>query len=385
MFKEITIKQSQSSSFDLGQIVECLLFYEKVNFVCSFAFYRELILQNKINTFLSLAEFENFTVHLEETILAFNKRPIIGIPNDCIQLAIVRVDTLANRFERVIYDITKKKGYSERLTRKILKASNIIEHPNNLSSFMLEDLNDQVYIKRLIAHSLNHYHPEIEQKSEEIQFNVIHIEGGGVILSTNIDMTLVKSLNPNVPFENLTFFGNLIHSRDDIMTASRFNSDLLTSPLNTSIISSKINTIIEKSTGNLNQINSFQDVHLPKGKSIAQAINSGHKSLSDFQLILEKAEKFKSWLKDIDKDANLLREYHEAISKQTWIDKLPGKGLRWSFFTGTGLVIDKLGAGGIGTLAGMGISAGDAFLLDKICKGWRPNSFVNKELEKFLS
>jgi hypothetical protein len=43
-----------------------------------------------------------------------------------------------------------------------------------------------------------------------------------------------------------------------------------------------------------------------------------------------------------------------------------------------------LATGGIGTAVGLGLSVGDAFLLDKIIKGWKPNVFVENELKNFV-
>jgi hypothetical protein len=38
-----------------------------------------------------------------------------------------------------------------------------------------------------------------------------------------------------------------------------------------------------------------------------------------------------------------------------------------------------------GAIAAAALSAGDAFLLDKILKGWKPNQFIEGPLKQFLS
>jgi hypothetical protein len=67
---------------------------------------------------------------------------------------------------------------------------------------------------------------------------------------------------------------------------------------------------------------------------------------------------------------------------ETLIDKLPHKIIRWSLFTGAGVAIDLLGAGGIGTAGGVLMSAADSFLVDRIAKGWKPVQFVNGPLRR---
>ena len=71
--------------------------------------------------------------------------------------------------------------------------------------------------------------------------------------------------------------------------------------------------------------------------------------------------------------------------EETWVEKLPAKRTRWSIFTGIGLGIDALGAGGLGTAASVAVSAVDAFLVDKLTKGWKPHQFVEKDLKSLFA
>ena len=89
------------------------------------------------------------------------------------------------------------------------------------------------------------------------------------------------------------------------------------------------------------------------------------------------------WLKQKDPDTNLVREYYQAVTESTWIDKLPGKGARFSIFTGAGILIDSFLTGGISTAIGVALGLGDTFLLDKIVKGWKPNQYID-QIQKFI-
>src|ERR1043166_1315012 len=51
-----------------------------------------------------------------------------------------------------------------------------------------------------------------------------------------------------------------------------------------------------------------------------------------------------------------LRAYYRETVKESWVEKLPAKTTRWTIFTGIGLGLDALGAGGLGTAAGVALS-----------------------------
>ena len=101
--------------------------------------------------------------------------------------------------------------------------------------------------------------------------------------------------------------------------------------------------------------------------------------------LLDSADKFRHWLHQQPPDTNLVRAYYQEAIKDTWAEKLPAKSTRWSIFTGVGLGIDALGAGGLGTAANVAVSAVDAFLVDKLAKGWKPHQFVERDLKPLLA
>ena len=96
------------------------------------------------------------------------------------------------------------------------------------------------------------------------------------------------------------------------------------------------------------------------------------------------ADRFKGWLVKQDIDSELIKEYYKEVTKNSSFDHLPGKSLRWSIFTGLGIASDLIIAGGLGTVAGVSLSLLDAFVLDKLIKGWKPNQFVEENLENLI-
>lgn len=101
-------------------------------------------------------------------------------------------------------------------------------------------------------------------------------------------------------------------------------------------------------------------------------------------VVLGHARKFKEWLSDLSEDTSLIKQYHEDVTSGSWIDKLPSKSARWALFTGAGIGTDAAGAGGVGTAAGVALSALDTFFLDQLLRGWKPHQFVEGTLRGFI-
>jgi hypothetical protein len=83
-------------------------------------------------------------------------------------------------------------------------------------------------------------------------------------------------------------------------------------------------------------------------------------------------------------EAGLLKEYHDAVIRETWLERLPNKSSRFTVMTGAGAIIDYFVTGGAATVGALALGAADTFLVDRMLKGWRPNQFVEKNLTPFL-
>jgi hypothetical protein len=78
-------------------------------------------------------------------------------------------------------------------------------------------------------------------------------------------------------------------------------------------------------------------------------------------------------------------DYCREVARVDWADKLPSKPLRWLLVNAAATALS--GATGhpiAGAVVANAISAADAFLLDKILKGWKPNQFIEGPLQQFL-
>jgi hypothetical protein len=324
-------------------------------------------------------------VFITDNFFAFGNSKITPDWNNIVLVSNAAHLSQFERLERMVIETTGRRGYGRRLTSKIIDNSSPYENKAEVMDHVQEDFEDIIYMKKAIAHSANEYDVKGIGKiySELVEFNLKKVNGG-ILLKSNINVELIESREGQRPFDNITILGNVLNTRADANIAAEFQSDLLTSNVNTLLMEYKVNDILARSSKNRTSINNFSKLYLPNGKPIRDAINSKERSLTEFMKLLEKAEKFKTWLNNFNGDQDILKEYYNAVSRESWVDNLPAKGFRWTIFTGSGILADIAADGGVGTLIGLGLSIGDTFLLDKMIKGWQPNTFIDNELAKFL-
>ncbi len=379
MFKNICINPNeQEFPTDIGFVAENLLYYEKVIFVASYHSLPVLINNCDIEILIDLVKNKNLKIVLPENTL--------GVPentnsygNTYYNVSLVRLAHL-KKDEMVfksIFNATGRRGHSKRISSKILDLIYPFEYGLEICDFVREDISERNYVIKSVLEILKYLNPDLSLTEKEILFDVKSTQEG-LSIETNLHEINKKLKNP---IEIPRVLMDLLMTRGDVYLASKFNSELATSKIQTELMKTKFSSIYNSIKKNFGEIYEFNDFVLSDGHAISEAINSGKKNFKDFMPILEKSEKFKNWLSQIDNDKNLLKEYYKVVTKETWIDKLSSKTFRWAFFSALGLTLSP---DFIGITAGLGLSAADTFILDRIVKGWNPSIFVNNHLKKFV-
>lgn len=389
MFQTICIKPNPHSfPTDVGFIAENLLYYKQVIIIAGTETLPILLNNCDIEVLQELLSSKALRLCFRENLLGvMTKTTPQGLSiNDVSALSSDRLKVDQLLFDG-LFQATGRRGHSKRVAQKLLPLVEPISYEDNICDMVRSDLTEQTYTKAAIIDTIKFYNPNIEISPNELHYNWRKV-ADGYIFETNLNYPEINKQIPNNPDQQIinptSLILNILETRGDMHLASSLNSEIATTGLNTSLMKIKFKDIYEKTTRNLDNIFQFNDFALENGYAIREAINSGDKTFRDFMEILEKADKFKQWLENMGDDKNIIKEYHHAVTKQTWVDKLPSKAARWSFFTGAGLALDIAFAGGLGTAIGTGLSIGDAFLLDKLLKGWRPSTFVETELKRFV-
>lgn len=377
MFNNITIRNGKPN---LGLIAENLLFYNRVNIIIDNHFLPNFIQEIGIDTLIELIEYHNLHLFIRENMLAVSRRD--NITHNAHD--IVLIDPPLNK-EGLIHramEETGRKGYARRITNRLVPIVKGLNYNNTFCNDIREDFMNNEFMKKSIAEIINNFSNEFSITPSQIEYDFIKTDGG-YFFKTNLDYAkLNKRIKGNGIIEPDTIMSEIIEARSNMHFASEFNSEITTNKLSAELMKARFDTV-QKSQNSSKNIFDFNDFTL-EGKNIQSIINSGEKCMSDFIPVLQKSEKFKNWLYEIESDKNIIKEYHNAVTKENWLDKLPSKMYRWSFFTIVSAIIEAQIKANIAVPMALGLSLGDAFLVDKLFNGWKPSIFIENEVKPFV-
>ena len=199
---------------------------------------------------------------------------------------------------------------------------------------------------------------------------------GGIIANSSVSLDKIA---PPIGKERLTW-GHILSDIDDFRTdlfvSQAQAGDLIVDPRTQAFVAAQIDFSLSRSRNNANRISAFNESACGNGSPIGVAFNSGAISLADALRLLDRAQKFKEWINRKPADADLLKEYLDAISKEQLFEKLPAVAGRFvlmnSIAVGAALALDVPS----GITAGLALNAFDQFLLSRLLRGWRPNLFI---------
>jgi hypothetical protein len=222
-------------------------------------------------------------------------------------------------------------------------------------------------------------------------FSVTVTKGyGGVDFRTSLNLneidTAYQELHPGSgPTINPGYIlVKIADARLALQTGSRLGSEFAVSPIQGKILEAKFKSLLRKSTESFDASAVFHESVIKGLPSIRDSVNSGQRNFTDVIKLVEQAAQFKSWLSGQNSDESLRDNYLRDVAHLDWAEKLPPKSLRWLLITAAGLGLGATTHPLLGTAAGTILSAADAFLLDKLLKGWKPNQFIEGSLKPFL-
>jgi len=259
--------------------------------------------------------------------------------------------------------------------------------PENLLPAAREDVQIASYTDAAAAGILRKWVPGY-QLPQGFFFRV-QKDGLGYGVETNLDYAAVnaeysKVIPPSQSTVTAAYLlGHLLSVQEAIYYAATDAAELSTSETESQLLKIRLEELIKARSASQAQVSLFQEWIFREGRAIREAVNDGSRNFTDVVKLVEKAQRFKHWLAQLGQDQKLLEEYCREVSRLDWADSLPVKGVRWMLFTGAEVVITAL-APVVGVVAGPVLGAGDAFLADRLVKGWKPNEFVEGPLRTFV-
>jgi hypothetical protein len=289
---------------------------------------------------------------------------------------------------QVFEEITGRRGASRRLAKKLYRHIRQAPVPDRLATRVEADFLDQRFVRQAIGRVLTAIVPEYTPPLD-LRFDVEKLEDGLRVLTT-LDLVAANAVyHQRVPVSHSSItiaylLAHILTARETLEAAAGADADLSADPAHSAVASLMVETSIGRSVANLRRLQAFQDFVFDNGHAIREAVNSGEKDFRDVLALLKHARQFREWVAGKPPDADLAKEYTRACTRETWAERLPSKAVKWSMFTAGGLLLDALGLGGLGTAAGVTLSAVDGFLIDPMLRGWRPSQFVEQKLRPFV-
>lgn len=209
---------------------------------------------------------------------------------------------------------------------------------------------------------------------KKLEIEIIRTKNG-YFISENVDLSKILISNKSIEWKDI--LPTIMDYRYDLHLSQARSSDIISNDINSYIASRRIDLSINRAIKSQDNLSAFEQFSFEGARPFGSSFHKGTITLKDSLDLIDKTEKFRIWLNGLPPQADIIKEYHKAVTKDTILDKLPSRVSRFSIFTGGGVVLDLLGTGGLATLTGLGLSAFDSFVLDGLVKGWRPNTFVD--------
>jgi hypothetical protein len=389
MFESICIREQENGLFDLGFLAEAMLFYQQVRVIGRVAAVRQLVKAFGPDRIVEALQSGRLKLSYMDTmggIQTLNSGTSMEL-HAPISISAVR-HKLQDVAPEIFIEAIGRSGAGRRTSAHFVSFVDIQPYEKSILESANADFRSVDFLNLAFREVLTAIVPDLRLPNVLVQ--TATEVNGSIRLVTDVDFALATALfrrrNPKSDTKLSTSYvlAQLLGATLDLNIAASNNSELATTRASSATMQLKVRDVLEKRQRSDLQLASFQDLVFNEAKVLREVINSGERTLAEVLDLLDRAERFRAWTKGHPPSAELCKEYYRAITKDSWVDKLPGKASRWVIFTGAGLGLDALGAGGLGTAAGVALSAVDQFMLDKVVKGWKPSQFVEGPLRQFV-
>jgi hypothetical protein len=390
---------------DIGLLAETLLFYQKVHLLLDGGTLQYLLRTIGGNQLLDLIGRDGISAAFLRENLGVVRNIENGLPfyNFAQFSASAPGRRRMSSKEWFELMVERSLGPSRETRRLAGKLSNSISFAHlsdrslkgtDLPTIAREDLRDTAFVQEAVERLLGELVPTVRLAPGWLfRPHLIPTEYAGqqqFVVETTLNFQELNRLyHQRVPASHSSLspeylLAYILTAREAIFLSSRHMAELVIDPANSAVVRVKYLDLMQKRDSQVEELDLFQEMHLPGARTIREAINSGERSFGEFLTVLDRAAKFKEWLAARNPEQRLLEQYYAEVTKETWLDNLGTKATRWIITTGLGLAVESLYPTGAAIVASQGINLFDATLLDRVLKGWRPNQFVDNVLGPFV-
>ena len=392
MFESITFKNAVGPGplLDIGAIAEALLFYGRVSIVGNSATLKAMLSGIPPFVALGLLRDKRLEFHYLADQVAISSKPTTTGRN---LHDLMRFSSPQHTIEKVGPEVFRaaagNTGQARIASSQFTRLLHSLSHEGFDQKAVLASLIDHSATERSVSALLSLAAPGYTT-GEPLRFR-IEQQSQGFFVDTNLDFDEVNAIyRRTVPPEYSSLSEAYVlalmqGAYEATYYAATLGSEVAVAPIERVVQAAAVEAVAQRRAKSEVEIGRFVDLTMNDARTIREAVNSGRVSFAQVVRLLDSADKFRHWLQQQPVDAELVGTYYQAIVKDSWADKLPGKSARWAVFTGLGLAADAFGTAPWGTLGGVAISAVDSFLCEKLISGWKPHQFVEGELKALFA
>ena len=392
MFEHIVLRRANDDlPVSAGQVAEALLYYRKLHLFIDRATLFNLIKQIGPDLILVVLRRPEVTAVYCEELLG-TRTDSIGVSqrHDFVSMRLAGdkdVGELKDPKARLQHELVRQ-GMKSTTAKQFVKRffslvpmkpiSGEIYLKGGVVAAAKRDLLDTNYAKAAIRRAVTLV-PGGYDIGEALEFNVVDTSGG-VFVFTNVDFDRINLTRSTLstPLEQITLahlLTKILDARADIALASYYGGDFVTSEATSAIVQVRHAELMRRASLNLEERSRFVEIVLSGAPTLGEVIDSGQRSFREFLDFLDRSDRFKSWMGQVNPDEGLITTYIKDVSAKGWIESLEGKTLRY-------LMTSVLGA--ISPVVSIVSGIADAFLIDKLAQGWRPNHFIDNRYAPFV-
>ena len=374
---------------DIGALAESLIFYGKVRILGDAGVVEYLVKKIPPLILVELIESGRIEFHyIHDTLGVRTQQTYLGEIHDLVKFTLANVS-----YEDKAIQVFRQAARSPQARLAGYKFGRIInkfEHDSFGQESLIQALAGSRSTESSVKTMIRNLAPEYQQV-ENLSFRINLKHSSAFTIDTNIDFGNVNlSYNLRTPSSHSTItpafiVGQLQSAYTSAFYGAAFNSEVSTGALEAALGLHALEGVLNRRAAGAQNVGQFIELTLESTYAIREAVNSGRVSFYEVLTLVEAADKFRHWVASVPDDKDLKRAYYQEVVKDSKFEKLPVKTSRWACFTAAGLGIDLLGAGGLGTLAGVALGAADTFLLDRLVAGWKPNHFVEGDFKKLFT
>ncbi|MDI4634891.1 hypothetical protein J7U46_17655 [Pelomonas sp. V22] len=394
MFEKAVLQgASRSGGLTIGQIAEALLFYQSVHLILDAGAVMALAQSIGCGGLIDLLKREGVTATFVEGMPVTYSQKMGALTAHTFEFMALVPKRLPDGFLRGRRQLKLAslagrlldQGFSKPDTRRLVQALADIPHKvlgdenfgKELPRLALNDLKDDAYCTQAIRDVLGRLVPP-QLIPQDFRIRIQESDLGfylfGDLRVHDIEAARLKLALPGEPVTEALVIGNVHQARVDMYQGAHYGGDFYTSPDSSSLIKLRCESLLVRAGLHQEEKAVFEDVVLDGCPSVAEVIDAGERSFSEFAKLLDKAGSFRKWVHSVNPDRQLVSAYLEEVSRQGWLQTSKGKSLRYVLGLATGL----------GEILGPIFGAFDAFGIDAIADRWRASHFVDQRLKPFL-